>query len=157
MQNKDNSLMLISINSYYARQIFNGTKKYEFRKSPIKPTDLNREIFIYSAKEDKSIIGTLKVSEVIKGDLDYILNETGYINRLDKNEIIDYFGDKKICYALKLCDIHRFNTPIKLSELRQIAPKISLPQYFRYIDKNSALGEYIMQKAYNESAIQEKV
>ena len=44
-----NRLIVISIMSYYARQIFAETKKYEFRKSPLKDDDLNKKIYVYSA------------------------------------------------------------------------------------------------------------
>ncbi|MBR1925762.1 MAG: hypothetical protein IJ837_02780 [Clostridia bacterium] len=143
---QNDNIMIISIQSYYARQIFNGTKIYEFRKSPIKQNDLNKKIYVYSAKEDKSIIGTIKVEKFLRGDLNYILQETGYINRSDKNEIIDYFGNNKNCYALKLYDIEPFLTPIKLKELRKIDSNISFPQYYGYMKKNSQIVQYILKK-----------
>ena len=87
----NNKIILISIMSYYARQIFNGVKKFEFRKSPLKQEDLNKTIFVYSAKEDKAIIGSFVVNKVHKGNLEEILKITGYDNRNDKQEIIDYF------------------------------------------------------------------
>ena len=49
-----NRIAVISIMSYYARQIFDETKLYEFRKSPIKDSMLNQKIYVYSAKEDKA-------------------------------------------------------------------------------------------------------
>ena len=42
-QPKD-KIIVISIMSYYARQIFAETKGYEFRKSPLKDCDLNQKI-----------------------------------------------------------------------------------------------------------------
>ena len=39
-------LIVISIMSYYARQIFAETKGYEFRKSPLKDYDLNKKIYV---------------------------------------------------------------------------------------------------------------
>lgn len=46
-------IAIISIMTYYARQIFDETKLYEFRKSPLKNELLNKKIYVYSAKEDK--------------------------------------------------------------------------------------------------------
>ena len=71
-QSKD-KIIVISIMSYYARQIFAETKGYEFRKSPLKDCDLNQKIYVYSAKEDKAIIGYMKVSDIIKGNTNQIL------------------------------------------------------------------------------------
>ncbi len=36
-------VMIMSILTYYAKQIFDGTKNFEFRKRPLKTSDLNRE------------------------------------------------------------------------------------------------------------------
>ena len=71
-------LIVISIMSYYARQIFAETKGYEFRKSPLKDCDLNKKIYVYSAKEDKALIGYMKVSDILKGNTNQILKATGY-------------------------------------------------------------------------------
>lgn len=68
-------IRIMSILSYYARQIFNGTKKYEFRKSPLKDSDLNKKIYIYSAKGDKAIIGYLKVKNILQGTTEEILKK----------------------------------------------------------------------------------
>jgi len=46
-KDSDNRIMLMSIESKYARQIFNGTKPFEFRKPPIDEVDLNKEIYIF--------------------------------------------------------------------------------------------------------------
>ena len=73
--------------SYYARQIFDETKTFEFRKSPIKKELLNEKIYVYSAKEDKAIIGYLKVDDILSGNTNQILNLTGYDKRKDG---IDY-------------------------------------------------------------------
>ena len=56
-KNRRNRIAIISIMTYYARQIFDETKLYEFRKSPLRDELLNKKIYVYSAKEDKAIIG----------------------------------------------------------------------------------------------------
>lgn len=58
---KRNKIIVMSIMSYYAKQIFDETKSYEFRKSPLRKEDLDKKIYVYSAKEDKAIIGYMKL------------------------------------------------------------------------------------------------
>lgn len=131
---ENNEILIISIHSYYANQIFNGTKKFEFRKSPLKPYHLNKKFYVYSAKEDKAIIGTFRVSEILQGNTSEILKRTGYDIRKDKNEIVAYFGaNNPNCFALKLYDIKKFKNPLSLSELRKIDSNIKLPQYYDII------------------------
>lgn len=142
--NKENEkLILISIMSYYARQIFNGTKKFEFRKSPLKPYDLNKPIFVYSAKEDKAIIGSFEVVKVHKGNLNEILKITGYDKRSDRQEIIDYYKNCENCYALELSNITQFSKPLTLKQMRKIDNNIQLPQYYSCLTQKSPLYKEI--------------
>ena len=80
-------IAIISIMTYYAKQIFDETKLYEFRKSPLKKELLDKKIYVYSAKEDKAIIGYFKVSDILNGNTSKILELTGYDKRKDG---IDY-------------------------------------------------------------------
>ena len=108
-------LIVISIMSYYARQIFAETKGYEFRKSPLKDCDLNKKIYVYSAKEDKALIGYMKVSDILKGNTNQILKATGYDVRPDGYEIVDYYGQNfQRCCALKLYDVTEFEEYLTL-------------------------------------------
>ncbi|MDE6583597.1 MAG: hypothetical protein K2K31_03010 [Clostridia bacterium] len=143
---KQESVMVMSILTYYANQIFDGTKLYEFRKSPLKSSDLNRDILIYSAKGDKAIIGSFKVKEILHGDINEILKLTGYDKRSDGHEIVEYFGQKNNCYALKLYDVKRFKKPITLKELRSVNPKLQLPQYYAYIKSSDPIYSFILEK-----------
>ena len=137
--NREEKLILMSIMTYYARQIFNGTKLYEFRKSPLKDTDLNKQIFVYSAKDDKAIIGSFKVSKIHHGNVAQIMHITGYDKRSDGHEILAYYGNNQNCYALEIYDVKTFKTALTLKKLRSIDPKVQLPQYYTYVNPNSPL------------------
>ena len=101
-------IAIISIMTYYAKQIFDETKLYEFRKSPLKKELLDKKIYVYSAKEDKAIIGYFKVSDILNGNTSKILELTGYDKRKDGTEIVDYFGkNNPNCFALHLYDVDR--------------------------------------------------
>ncbi|MBE7074249.1 MAG: hypothetical protein E7379_04090 [Clostridiales bacterium] len=136
-------IIVISILSYYAKQIFAGTKHFEFRKSPIKNEDLNKPVYVYSAKEDKKIIGKFEVSKVHKGNLDEILKITGYDKRQDKGEIENYFKNSETCFALELSCVNKFTCPLSLSEMRKIQSNITMPQYYTYIYSNNPLFDKI--------------
>jgi len=141
---ENDKLIIISIMSYYANQIFNHTKKFEFRKSPLKKEDLNKKIYVYSAKDDKAIIGTFKVSRILKGTLPEILKLTGYDKRSDKNEIVCYYGSNNNCYALELYDVRKFKQPLSLKTLRKIDKDVKLPQYYDYIKNTSPIYDLII-------------
>lgn len=130
----------MSIKSGSARQIFDGTKTFEFRKTSLKIFDLNEKIYVYSSQVDRAIIGYMRVSEILKGDTAQILKLTGYDVRPDGHEIVDYYGENyQNCCALKLWDVTKFDEPLALKDIRRVNPHIELPNYFTYIFENDPL------------------
>ena len=137
-------ITVISINTFYAKQIFNNTKIYEFRKSPLKKELLNEKIYVYSAKGDKAIIGYFRVNKILSGDVNQILTLTGYDKRKDKNDIINYFGkNRKRCFALQLYDITLYKRYLTLNEMKKRAYNVVMPQYFKYIYEDDPLYDVI--------------
>ena len=55
--------MLISINPQHVENIFNGTKKYEYRKTKckIKPT----KIIIYASSPIKKVVGEIIIEDIL--------------------------------------------------------------------------------------------
>lgn len=141
----EDKICLISIMSFYARQIFDGTKKFEFRKSAIKEQDIGKTFYVYSAKDDKAIVGSFVVEKVHKGNLAEILKITGYDKRSDRGEIESYFANSKDCYALQLSQVKKFAKPLPLKEMRAIEPKVVLPQYWTYVSRKSKLFDLIVK------------
>ena len=141
-----NKIIIMSIMSYYARQIFDETKPFEFRKSALKSFDLNQKIYVYSAKEDKAIIGYMKVSEILHGTTKEIMRLTGYDKRKDGQEIIDYYGiNNNNCFALNLYDVTEFSKHLELKDLRKIDLNIDLPQYYKYFYEGSPIYKLITE------------
>ena len=132
-KSRRNRIAIISIMTYYARQIFDETKLYEFRKSPLRDELLNKKIYVYSAKEDKAIIGYFKVSDILNGNTDEILRATGYDKRHPN------------CYALHLYDVTEFEEYLSLRDMRSISKNADMPQYIKFIYDNDPLYEVIRE------------
>ena len=133
-----NQELLMSIKTKYANQIFDGTKKYEFRRKSIGSKNCNKKIYIYSSEEEKAIVGYIIIDKILEGDLNYILKETNYLNSKD---IIEYFDGCDICYALHISETHRFSTPIKLKDIKINYEKFVVPQFYRYLKINEPIYE----------------
>lgn len=137
-------IAIISIMTYYAKQIFDETKLYEFRKSPLKRELLDKKIYVYSAKEDKAIIGYFKVSDILNGNTSKILELTGYDKRKDGTEIVDYFGkNNPNCFALHLYDVTEFEEYLTLKDMRKVSNNADMPQYIKFIYENDPLYDVI--------------
>ena len=132
--------------TYYARQIFDETKLYEFRKSPLRDALLNKKICVYSVKEDKAIIGYFKVSDILNGNTDEILRATRYDKRCDGHEIVEYYWkNNQNCYALHLYDVSKFEDYLSLRDIRNISKNADMPQYIKFIYDNDPLYEVIKE------------
>lgn len=145
-KNRRNRIVIISITTYYARQIFAETKLYEFRKSPLKNELLNKKIYVYSAKDDKAIIGYFKVSDILSGNTNEILKATGYDKRDDGHEIVEYYGkNNPNCFALHLYDVTEFEEYLSLKDMRSISKNADMPQYIKFIYENDPLYDVIKE------------
>lgn len=134
-----NELMLISIKTKYANQIFEGTKKYEYRRKSIGEKNCNKKIYVYSSEKDKAIIGYIIVDKIIEGNADYVLKNTDNENNSD---LLAYFEGNDKCYALQIKSTCKFKTPIYLNEIKSEDKNFVVPQFYRYIKEN----EYIYKK-----------
>lgn len=143
-KNERKKIAIISIMTYYARQIFDETKIYEFRKSPLKQELLDEKIYVYSAKDDKAIIGYFRVNNILNGNTSDILKLTGYDKRKDGSEIIDYFGkNNRNCFALHLYNVTEFDEYLTLRDMRKISNNADMPQYIKYIYEDDPLYDVI--------------
>ena len=130
-----NSLVLISIQTKYANEIFNGNKKYEYRRRSIGENNLNKKIYVYSAGIDKAIIGYIVIDDILCGDINYIVDKTSP----KEVNIREYFKGLKKGYALHIKTYYKFDNPITLTDLRKIDKNITLPQYYKYIKESDKL------------------
>lgn len=107
---------------------------------------LNKKIYVYSAKEDKAIIGYFKVNDILKGNTDKILSATGYDKRQDGHEIVEYYEkNNPNCYDLHLHDVTEFEEYFSLKDMRSISRNADMPQYIKFIYDNDLLYEVIRE------------
>jgi len=105
--------MLISINPQHVENIFNGTKKYEYRKIRCKQ-DVDK-IIIYSTYPIMKIVGEAKVEKILEDSPDTIWEETKNYSGIDLKFYQQYFKDRSKAIAYKLTNIKKYNTPQELS------------------------------------------
>ena len=121
-------LVLISIKTKYANQIFAGTKIFEYRRKSIGVKNCNRKIFVYSSEEERAIVGFIIVDKILEGIAEEILEKT------DNNPIIlNYFEVCEKCYALHIAEAHKFAEPILLKDIKEKYDKFTVPQFYRYV------------------------
>lgn len=122
------STILLSIKPEYSTRIFNGTKKYEFRKHLAKK-DVEK-IIVYSSSPEKQIVGEVSVVGVLSLKPSQLWEITKTEAGISRAKYRDYFKNCKNAYAYILGDFIKYDTPKKLSEFGIKQP----PQSFIYID-----------------------
>ncbi len=119
--------MLISINPQHVENIFNGTKKYEYRKIRCKQ-DVDK-IIIYSTYPIMKIVGEAKVEKILEDSPDNIWEETKNYSGIDLKFYQQYFKDRSKAIAYKLTNIKKYSIPQELSSYGIKAA----PQSFIYV------------------------
>lgn len=119
--------MLISINPEHVENIFNGSKKYEYRKIRCKQ-DIDK-IIIYSTYPIMKVVGEAKVEKILEDSPDNIWEETKKYSGIDLNFYQKYFKDRSKAIAYKLTNIKKYSDP---KELSSYGIK-SAPQSFIYV------------------------
>jgi predicted transcriptional regulator len=129
MQNE--KIALLSIKPIFADSIFDGEKKFEFRKAGISP-DV-KLILVYSSSPVKAFIGFIEIDEVITGSPASLWKKTGDAGAISRTQFFSYFEGKKLGYAIKIKSIRKFETSVNPRELLE---DFHPPQSFMYVNGN---------------------
>lgn len=104
--------ILMSIKPCYSEKIFDGTKKYEYRRRIA-----NKEvssIVVYSSSPKCEVIGEVEVKDVIKKSPRSLWNETKDKSGISYADFMDYFSDCEYAFAYVLGKYNKFSSPKKL-------------------------------------------
>ena len=121
--------ILLPINPQHVENIFNGTKKYEFRKKACRQK-VNK-IIIYSTSPIMKIVGEAEIEDVIIEKPETVWEKTQTYSGIDKNFFDRYYEGKIQAIAYKLRCVKKYKFPKKLVDYGLK----SAPQSFVYINK----------------------
>ncbi|MBO9154674.1 ASCH domain-containing protein [Chitinophaga sp. GCM10012297] len=119
--------VVLSIKPEFAEKIFNGTKKYEFRKSIFKNQEI-KTVIVYASSPVQRVIGEFEIDEIINCGLDDLWNTTHQFSGISKQFFDKYFAQKEQGYAIKIKKVKRYKHPKCLKSEFNLLP----PQSFAY-------------------------
>lgn len=120
--------VLLSIKPEFAYKIFDGTKKYEFRKSIFKRTDV-RKIIVYASAPIKKVIGEFTIEDILNDEVDLIWEQTSQHSGITRSFYQSYFENKEKAYAIKIGQTTRYERTKNLSDYNILVA----PQSFVYL------------------------
>lgn len=118
----------LSIRPKYAAQIFDGTKRFEFRRT--RPRHTPDKMYIHVCREDANAVqGVVIVTDILSGTPAEIWQQCKHAAGITIDEFYEYFNGCCHAHAYVLESAKRLSEPIDLKDL--CLKKI--PQSFCYV------------------------
>lgn len=120
--------ILLSIKPEFANKIFDGTKKFEFRRSIFKNQAVNT-VVVYASAPISKVIGEFEIETVIRKKLNELWNETKDFSGISREYYDLYFTGKVEGFAIQVTNPRLYNKARNLKEEYGMVP----PQSFAYL------------------------
>lgn len=120
--------VILSIKPQFAEKIFDGTKKFEFRRSIFKNPDV-KNVVVYASAPISKVIGEFEIDEILHQGLEPLWKETEQSSGITKEFYCSYFSGKTAGFALKIKNTKRYKKHYSIKEKYGLFP----PQSFAYI------------------------
>lgn len=119
--------VLLSIRPDFAERIFNGTKRFEFRRR-IPKHNVTR-IVVYVTSPVCRVVGEFAVDAVLHDDLEYLWQQTRNRAGITEELFYKYFSDKNTGYAFQIGETLKYEYQHCIREGYGLQP----PQSFIYL------------------------
>ncbi len=120
--------VVLSIKPEFAFKIFDGSKKFEFRKTIFKNSAV-KSIVVYASSPVQKVIGEFEIDEIINNKLDTLWDLTKDESGISKEFFYKYFSQHEKGFAIKVKSKKKYKTPKCLKADFNLNP----PQSFAYL------------------------
>jgi len=124
--------VLLSIKPKYADLIFNGTKKFEFRRNIFKEPNI-KTVVVYASSPVQMVIGEFDIKIILKSDLKNLWNATKEHAGIDEHFFFQYFSNKHEGFAIKIDKPRKYKKALCLKADFKLHP----PQSFLYLNNRA--------------------
>lgn len=121
--------VLLSIKPEFAERIFDGTKRFEFRRSIFRNRSV-RTVVVYVTQPVGMIVGEFDVAGIIVSTPDSLWQRTCAHAGISREFFNSYFEGRESAYAIEVADVRRFAAPI---EPRLAIDNFTPPQSYMYV------------------------
>lgn len=122
--------VLLSIKPKFAKQIFDGSKKFEYRKAIFKNQGI-KTVVVYASSPIQKVIGEFEIDFIINDSIAALWKKTKYSAGIDEDYFYQYFSEREIGYAIKIKKTKKYRKPLCIKEDFNLTP----PQSFIYLGK----------------------
>lgn len=120
--------VLLSIKPEYAFKIFDGTKKFEFRKVIFKNPNITT-VVVYASSPVQQVIGEFEIDDIFSFDPEVIWKMTKKFSGISEDFFFEYFADRDIAHAIKIKKTRKYRKPLSIRDDFNAVP----PQSYMYL------------------------
>lgn len=120
--------ILLSIKPEFALKIFDGSKKYEYRRIIFRRRDVET-IVVYASDPIKKVIGEFDIGEILCKKPDQLWAQTRNHAGITEAMFMEYLGNQSKGYAIEIKKTRKYQKPLSLNDLALAFP----PQSFIYL------------------------
>ncbi len=120
--------VLLSIKPEFAERIFDGTKKFEFRKAIFKNQEI-KTIVVYASSPMQKVIGEVEIETIINDNFPSLWKKTKRYAGIKEDFFYQYFAERENGFAIKIKSFKRYKKPLCLRKDYNLTP----PQSFLYL------------------------
>ena len=120
--------VLLSIKPEYAKKIFSGEKKFEYRKRAFKNNEVNT-VVVYSTMPVGRIIGEFYIKQIHQDSPESIWRKTKRYSGVDESFFNKYYDGRDLAFAIEVDSLVLYEKDIDPKE--KIA-NFTAPQSFMY-------------------------
>lgn len=131
--------VLLSIKPKHAELIFNGIKKYEFRRAMFKNTEV-KTVVVYASSPVKKVIGEFQIEAILKLDLKSLWNTTKQHAGINEEFFYKYFDDRQHGFAIKINKAKKYDNALCLKDDFNLLPPQSFLYLYKQTDKINSRG-----------------
>lgn len=121
--------VLLSIKPEFAHKIFEGSKKFEFRKQVFKDTSV-KKVIVYSSSPEQKVIGEFEIETILDDTPDKIWVQTRLYSGISRKFFKSYFEGRDKAYAIKVASTKRYLKQKSLADFNIH----TAPQSFAYVN-----------------------
>jgi predicted transcriptional regulator len=120
--------VLLSIKPEFALKIFDGSKRYEYRRTIFKNKEVSK-VVVYASNPVKRIIGEFEIEDILHDEPEVLWVKTRNPSGISERKFFEYFANKSRGYAIKIKTSRIYEAPLPLDRFRISPP----PQSFMYL------------------------
>ena len=121
--------VLLSIKPEFVHKIFEGTKKFEFRKRVFKDISV-KKVIVYSSSPEQKVIGEFEIETILNDTPNNIWIQTKLYSGISQEFYDEYFEGRDRAYAIKVGSTKMYRKQKILADFNvQFAP-----QSFAYVE-----------------------